>query len=72
MSIIHIPKLRLYLDTTIPNYLFADHYPERREITRLLMKAIGSKEYEAYISDVVIRELTAAPEPLLGKNDVRD
>lgn len=67
MSIIHIPKLRLYLDTTIPNYLFADHYPERREITRLLMKAIGSKEYEAYISDVVIRELTAAPEPLLAK-----
>lgn len=67
MSIIRIPKLRLYLDTTIPNYLFADHYPERKEITRLLMKAIGSKEYEAYISDVVVRELTAAPEPLLAK-----
>lgn len=67
MAPIIIAKLKLYLDTTIPNYLFADHYPDRKEITRLLVKAIRNGEYEGYISDVVFRELSEAPEPLLSK-----
>jgi len=56
-------KLRLYLDTTIPSYIFATDTPERMEITKLFMALALWPEYEMLISDVVVRELSRAVEP---------
>ena len=55
-------KLRLYLDTTIPSYVFALDTPERMEITRRFMR-LGHVNYEMIISDVVITEINRAAEP---------
>src|SRR5437899_1780858 len=56
-------KLRLYLDTTIPSYIFATDAPERMAITRRFMNLSHDPGYEMLISDVVIREIERAAEP---------
>ena len=56
-------KLKLYLDTTIPSYVFALDSPERMEITRRFMKLRFLPAYEFVISEVVLDELSAAREP---------
>lgn len=56
-------KLRIYLDTTIPNYAFATHLPHKMKITKLLFKRWENGKYDLFISDVVLRELHAASEP---------
>src|SRR5579864_2255046 len=55
--------LRLYLDTTIPSYVFATDARERMEITKRFMALAFNPSYEMLISDVVIRELNRAAEP---------
>lgn len=57
-------KLKLYLDTSIPNHLFAEDTPERMRMTKWFLKNITQKteEYELYISDVVVKEINRAPE----------
>ena len=55
-------KLRLYLDTTIPSYVFATDAPERMEITRRFIR-LGHLNHEMIISDVVVREISRASEP---------
>lgn len=54
-------KLKLYLDTSIINYLFADDAPKEKEITHRLFNSLNSGEYEVYISDVVIKEIEKTP-----------
>jgi predicted nucleic acid-binding protein len=56
-------KLKLYLDTTIPSYVFALDSPERMEITKRFMKLRFMAGYEFVISEVVIDELNATVEP---------
>ena len=56
-------KLKLYLDTTIPNYMFAQHLPYKRNLTKRLFNIGQEKKYELFISDVVLREPKAAPAP---------
>ena len=48
-------KLKIYLDTSIPNAYFDDRNPFRKEITREFWKKL--KDYEVFISDIVIREI---------------
>lgn len=48
-------KLKIYLDTSVPNAYFDDRNPFRREITREFWKKL--KDYEVFISDIVIREI---------------
>ncbi len=55
-------KLRLYLDTTIPSYVFALDSPQRMEITRRFMR-LGRLNHEMIVSDVVMREIARAKEP---------
>ena len=50
-------KLRLYLETTIPNYLFADDTPEKRDITLKFWEEVKSGKYRVFVSDVVIGEI---------------
>lgn len=51
-------KLRIYLDTSIINFLFADDAPDLKKITKELFQDFIKKEkYLFYISDVVIKEI---------------
>jgi predicted nucleic acid-binding protein len=60
-------KLRIYFDTTIPNYLFADDNPDRMEWTWRLWEKCKAGEYEIFVSDVFFGELRNCPQPKLGK-----
>lgn len=51
-------KLRLYLDTSVLNFLFAEDVPEFKKITEEFFENYVKKgKYITYISDVVIREI---------------
>ena len=56
-------KLKLYIETSVWNFFFADDAPEKRDITRQFFASIEEGPYEIYISEVVIREISNAPEP---------
>lgn len=55
-------KLKLYLDTTIPSYVFATDTPQRMAVTRHFLR-LGRERHEMVISDVVLEEIQAAAEP---------
>ena len=55
-------KLRLYLDTSVLNFYYADDSPEKRDITIRFFEQIEKEVYFAYISDVVLDEIHKAPE----------
>ncbi|MFH1824054.1 MAG: hypothetical protein ABH873_02355 [Candidatus Firestonebacteria bacterium] len=50
-------KLKLYLDTSVWNFFFADDAPEKRDITKIFFSSIKENIYEIFISEVVIREI---------------
>ena len=56
-------KLKLYLETSVWNFFFADDAPEKRDITKVFFASIKESTYEIFISEVVIREINDAPEP---------
>ena len=49
-------KLKIYLDTSVINFLFSEQSPEKREITLDFFENYISS-YEVYISDFVIYEI---------------
>jgi len=55
---------RIYLETTIFNFVFADDAPEKTWATIKLFEEIKAGRYVPYASDYVIDELNKAPEPL--------
>ena len=55
-------KIKIYLDATIPNYVFNRHTPEKQKAAVQLFSAIKRGNFDAYISKIVIDELIAAPE----------
>ena len=57
-----MPKLRLYLETTVFNYYF-DEERKGHEDTVRIFEAIGRGEYEAYTSMYVTFELKKCHEP---------
>lgn len=48
-------RLKIYLDTSVPNAYFDIKNPSRKDITREFWKKL--KEYDVFISDVVIKEI---------------
>jgi predicted nucleic acid-binding protein len=50
-------KLKIYLDTSVINFLFADDVPEKKDITKSLFEEIAQGKYEIYISELVIAEI---------------
>jgi len=53
-----LKKLRIYLDTSVINFYFAEDSPEKMAITREFFKDILTKDrYEVYISLLVLEEL---------------
>ena len=59
--------LKLYLDTSIPNFLFADEAQEEQKITQALFSQKFQNQYEFYISGVVLREIERAPAEKRGR-----
>ena len=53
-------KLKVYLDTSVINFVFADDAPRERDVTLKLFEQLG--RYEAYVSSVVVGEIGKAPE----------
>lgn len=51
-------KPKVYLDTTIPNYVFNSHTPDKQEAVRRLFDSIKKEKLEAFISDIVLREIS--------------
>ncbi len=49
------------MDTSVPNFLFAEDAKEKQEITEKLFCGDVRKQYEFYVSGVVIREIEKAP-----------
>jgi len=52
--------LKLYLDTSVPNFLFVQDAEDKRKITEELFRPEIRNQYEFYISAVVIREIEGA------------
>ena len=55
-------KLKLYLETSVWSFFFADDAIEKRDITRGFFALVSEGVYEIFFSEVVIRELNNAPE----------
>jgi len=54
--------LKIYFDTSIFNFALSDDVPKEREVTLRLLDEVRKGKYEAYISEVVIREVNRAKE----------
>jgi len=55
-------KPRLYLETSVWNFIFADDAPEKKQITLAFFDKVKDGEYEIFISDIVIQEIERADE----------
>lgn len=60
-------KLKLYLETSVWNFFFADDAPEKRDITKEFFNSVKKGFYEIYVSEVVFREVNNAPEDKKAK-----
>jgi len=58
-----LKRLKIYLETTVWNFLIADDAPGKREITKQLFSEMGHAKYDIFISDFVVDEIQNAPEP---------
>ena len=66
-------RLKLYIETSVWNFLFADDAPEMKRDTQRFFEEVRSGDYELFISELVIAEVERAHESvrdkLLGKID---
>ncbi len=53
-------KLKIYLDTSVINFLFAEDTPEKKEITIDFFENY-LLEYDVFISDIVLFEINKTP-----------
>jgi predicted nucleic acid-binding protein len=54
--------MKLYLETTIPNFLFADDAPDKQRVTRIFFEWMEVTDDELFISQEVENEISRAPE----------
>lgn len=54
---------KMYIETSVFNFLFADDAPDKRDDTLLLFKEIHDGRFLPFTSDYVLNELEQAPEP---------
>ena len=53
-------KLKLYLETSVWNFCFADDAPEKKEATLQFFERVKDGKYKVYISEVVLTEISHA------------
>lgn len=56
----NVKKFKMYLDTSIINFVFADDAPQEKEITLKLFNELD--QHEVYVSTVVIDEINRSSE----------
>lgn len=56
-------KLRIYLDTSVINFLFAEDVPDFRKATEEFFSLHASR-YDLFVSDVVRLEISKDPDPV--------
>ncbi len=59
-------KPKVYIETSIFNFVFADDAPDKREDTLALFREFKEGKYIPFTSEYVIMELQKAPEPKRG------
>lgn len=57
-------KLKLYIETSTWNFVFADDSPEKKKITEEFFALVKKGNYDVYVSEVVTEEISRASEPL--------
>ena len=55
-------KLKLYLDTSVWNFYYADDAPDEKERTRLFFDGLSRSDTIIYIADPVFQEIEQAYE----------
>ena len=53
--------MKIYLETTVPNFLFAEDAPEKQEATTAFWRWLKLSNAEVFISQIVLDEIVAAP-----------
>jgi hypothetical protein len=55
--------MKLYIETSVPNMLFAEDAPKRRAATEVFFEWLRVTDDDLFSSEVVKREIDRAPEP---------
>lgn len=55
--------LDIYIDTTIPNYVFNEHTPDKQKAAKRLFEEAQTGRINMFSSQVLINELSRAKEP---------
>jgi len=55
--------MRLYIETTVPNFLFAQDAPDKRRATEIFFNWLRAASDELFVSTLVEDEIAACPEP---------
>lgn len=56
-------RYKLYLETSVWNFLFAEDAVEKQRITKRFFAEIERGRYQIFISDLVITEIADTPQP---------
>ncbi len=59
--------MKLYLETTVPNFLFTVQAPEKRHVTEIFFEWLRLSEHQVFCSEIAFEELNQAPEGKRGK-----
>jgi hypothetical protein len=59
--------MKLYIETTVPNFLFADDAPEKKAVTEQFYKWVRISPDTFYISGLLLDEISRAQPPLRTK-----
>ncbi len=59
-------KLKVYLDTSVISYLYQEDAQEKMQDTLQLWERFKEQQYEVYISDIVINEISDCTEEKLN------
>ena len=60
-------RLKLYIETSVWNFLFADDAPVKMQDTVRFFEEIQSGDYELFVSEMVMTEIRRAPETTKNK-----
>lgn len=54
---------KIYIETTVPNYVFNDDLPEKQTVAKQLFSLIHHQLFNPFVSPITIGEINKSPEP---------